>query len=28
MKPNFQELLWDEFDGLSEDELKVVFLLN
>jgi len=21
MKPNFQELLWDEFDGLGEDEL-------
>jgi hypothetical protein len=21
MKPNFQELLWDEFDGLGEDKL-------
>jgi len=21
MKPNFQGLLWDEFDGLGEDEL-------
>jgi hypothetical protein len=22
MKPNFRELLWDEFGGLGEDELK------
>jgi len=25
MKPNFQGLLWDEFDGLGEDELKNYF---
>ena len=28
IKPNFQGLLWDEFDGLGEDELKVLFLLS
>jgi hypothetical protein len=22
MKPNFQGILWDEFGGLGEDELK------
>ena len=25
MKPNFQGLLWGEFDGLGEDELKNSF---
>ena len=25
MKPNFQGLLWDEFGGLGEDELKNCF---
>ena len=25
MKPNFQGLLWDEFGGLGEDELKNYF---
>jgi len=28
MKPDFQGLLWDEFDGLGEDELKRLFLLS
>jgi len=28
MKPNFQGLLWDEFDGLGEDELQIQFLLS
>jgi hypothetical protein len=25
MRPNFQGLLWDEFGGLDEDELKILF---
>jgi len=28
MKPNFLVLLWDEFDGLGEDELKILFQLE
>jgi len=28
MKPNFQGLLWYEFGGLGEDELKKLFLLS
>ena len=28
MKPNIQGLLWDEFDGLGEDELNILFLLS
>jgi hypothetical protein len=27
MRPNFQGLLWDEFGGLGEDELKILFLV-
>ena len=26
MRPSVQGLLWDEFDGLSEDKLKILFL--
>ena len=28
MRPSVQGLLWDEFDGLSEDKLKILFLLS
>ena len=28
MRPSFQGLLWDEFDGLSEDKLKILFLMG
>ena len=28
MRPSFQGLLWDEFDGLSEDKLKILFLMD
>jgi hypothetical protein len=28
MRPNFQGLLWDEFGGLGEDKLKILFLLS
>jgi hypothetical protein len=28
MRPNFQGLLWNEFGGLGEDKLKIIFLLN
>jgi hypothetical protein len=28
MRPNFQGLLLHEFDGLGEDELKILFLLS
>ena len=28
IRPSVQGLLWDEFDGLSEDKLKILFLLS
>jgi len=28
MRPSFQQLLWDEFDGLSENKLKILFLMG
>jgi len=28
MGPSVQGLLWDEFDGLGEDKLKILFLLR
>ena len=28
MRPSFQGLLWDEFDGLGKDELKIIILLS
>ena len=28
MRPSFQGLLWDEFDGLNEDKLKILILMS
>jgi len=28
MRPSFQGLLWDEYDGLNEDKRKILFLMG